>query len=810
MNELNTDIIGIHQTNSVDFVKTAFQVYNSGNVLAILKGSDSGLKLKQEINPQTGGGWLDIKQDVIQEDRHAQIVFTSGTEGKPKAILISHQALADVVHRLNSIMKVDETIREYIGVPVTYSFGFGRCRAVAAAGGKCFIPENGFNPVELARMLAADEINAISAVPTLWRTVLSQPDIIGEQGKKVKWIEIGSQYMSRTEKEQMKALFPNAIIIQHYGLTEASRSTFLNINETEGELLESVGQPIDKVEIKISPDGLIMIRGPHVATGQVIEGKIKPLVDEDNWFTTGDFGRLEGSNLYYEGRADDLINCAGVKVNPELLQERINRRLNVENTIAVSRIDDELRGDGFFIAVEPGTGLNLDEVRSVSIDELLELGVNAKSSVKVQEVNHIPRTDTGKVRRKELAKLYSGVSKKAKTPSRPTKDSSVKELFASIFLDADIKAEDTFKTLGGDSLNYVQMLMLLEEKFGVAPTNWDKMSVSELDEIEHKETPRTIGWVDTSIFLRVIAIVGVVAIHSGDEALSGATWLLFMIIGYNMARFKATDLVSGKIWPWVGTFSVIILIPYYFMAAFYQIRHSELDIQNLLLYENLVHLNITFLFPFWFVQSLLQCLILFGIIFSIPVIQRKAVVSPFNFALGLLLVLYVVRATYPAFWETQHLNDLVPLRFMPIIWLGWTFYYVSANWQRVLICILGIGLAALDHQFTDINMWMVTGSVFLAFVPRVPVLKIFRKLINDIGAATFYIFIFNGFIIGTVHNVLHTESRVLIFIITMAGTMVAWWIMERLSVISRMQSMFASKGVKSGQGDSQPVSETPR
>ena len=216
--------------------------------------------LRQERTPTPGGGWLDIRQDVVHENRPAQIVFTSGTEGASKAILLSHRALADVVVRLNRVMQLNETVREYVGVPVTYSFGFGRCRAVAAAGGRCFIPENGFNPAELARMLAADEINAVSAVPTLWRTLLTQPEILGGHGRKVKWIEIGSQYMSRAEKEKMKGLFPNAIIVQHYGLTEASRTTLLDISETEGELLESVGKACGEVQVKISPDGLIMIR----------------------------------------------------------------------------------------------------------------------------------------------------------------------------------------------------------------------------------------------------------------------------------------------------------------------------------------------------------------------------------------------------------------------------------------------------------------------------------------------------------------------------------------------------------------------
>jgi acyl-CoA synthetase (AMP-forming)/AMP-acid ligase II len=177
---LNTiEMIGIIPINSVDFVKSVFQVYNSDDVLVILKQSNHGLSLKEESIPRSGGGWLNLKQDVILDNRPAQIVFTSGTEGIPKAILLSHQALSDAVNRLNNIMKVDETISEYLGIPVTYSFGLGRCRAVAAAGGRCFIPENGFNPAELARMLSADEINAISAVPTLWRTLLIQPEIVG-------------------------------------------------------------------------------------------------------------------------------------------------------------------------------------------------------------------------------------------------------------------------------------------------------------------------------------------------------------------------------------------------------------------------------------------------------------------------------------------------------------------------------------------------------------------------------------------------------------------------------------------------------
>jgi acyl-CoA synthetase (AMP-forming)/AMP-acid ligase II len=132
---------------------------------------------------------------VIATDTPAQISFSSGTTGRPKALLLSHRALNDVVTRINDAMGVTDEIREYIGVPVTFSFGFGRARAVAVAGGQSYLPPNGFDPTEIGRMLKAGEINAISAVPTLWRVLLAHPEVIGQAGDKVRWIEIGSQYM---------------------------------------------------------------------------------------------------------------------------------------------------------------------------------------------------------------------------------------------------------------------------------------------------------------------------------------------------------------------------------------------------------------------------------------------------------------------------------------------------------------------------------------------------------------------------------------------------------------------------------------
>lgn len=270
--------VGVVAVNSTGYVEAIFACMEAGIVAVPLKNSQDDYRIQAAgveaiLTPTAHDPWMSRTFQNRNSDELALISFTSGTEGHPKGVLLTHHNLADVVFRLNKFMQVGAQISEYIGVPVYYSFGLGRCRAVASAGGRFFIPSNGFNPSEIATMLKRGEINAISAVPSLWRILLENKDIIGREGNRVRWIEIGSQYMNRQEKEALKTLFPHACIVQHYGLTEASRTTLLAIHQVEGEILESVGKVTEDVEIKLTTEGHIAIRGPHVVAQCIIDGK---------------------------------------------------------------------------------------------------------------------------------------------------------------------------------------------------------------------------------------------------------------------------------------------------------------------------------------------------------------------------------------------------------------------------------------------------------------------------------------------------------------------------------------------------------
>ncbi|MBK0329363.1 AMP-binding protein [Rhodobacteraceae bacterium F11138] len=466
-------LVRLRAQSSLSFLEKAFDLYGRGIPFCIERDAIDHPAI-QALAPEApeplverfGWGQLNYKPEL--SDAIAQIVFTSGTEGHPKAITITHRNLADVVLRLNRVMEIDDSIREYIGVPVTYSFGLGRARAVSAAGGAFFLPER-FDPSEIARMAAAGEINAISAVPALWRLVLVNPEIIGDAGRAIRWIEIGSQAMSAEEKAGMRRLFPNARIVQHYGLTEASRTTFLCIDTAAEDVLDSVGRPTGEVETEIGPDGSIRIRGPHVAAGILSDdGTILPLVDDDEWLVTKDQGRYEHGVLWYDGRLDDQINVAGIKVGAEALEARVRELVKTQpGSFAIGAGSDAVRGEIALLAVVRGLGTNRALIEEASRVALRERGILADGALRCIEVAQLPTTGTGKVQRRRLRDLafipFSASDQAEQVDLTPEQD-RIAGVWRRVVGDVPIHPDNSFYDLGGDSLSAMQIGLTMEAR----------------------------------------------------------------------------------------------------------------------------------------------------------------------------------------------------------------------------------------------------------------------------------------------------------------------------------------------------------
>ncbi|WP_306114922.1 MULTISPECIES: AMP-binding protein [unclassified Roseovarius] len=468
--------VAVEGKNTLGFLDQVFRLYDAGQLFTVQRpGLDltryAGLEVIETMAVGDDLGWGQQKFTPGTSDAPAQILFSSGTEGLPKPIVLSQRNISDVVQRLNAAMELDESVREYVGVPSTYSFGLGRIRAVSAVGGKYYLPAR-FDPIEIREMLERGEINAISAVPTLWRVILQAPDVIGPAGDAVKWIEIGSQYMSGGEKEALRRVFPKARIVQHYGLTEASRTTFLNISQSPVAVLESVGAATPPAETRIGTEDEICIRGDHVALGLLAEdGQVEPLTDDDGWLHTKDKGRIEGGMLYYEGRLDDQMNIAGVNLNADNLEQEINRICGTSGQIGVTRTDDALRGDAVLIAIRRDAMDRAPMIEKAAEIAMAKAGINQPGGVHIFAVDEIPVTGTGKVQRKKIQEMFTAQPDTGAddTPLQDTTltttEQKVADVWRRVVGPVSIKADDTFYDTGGDSLSAVQIGLAMEKEF---------------------------------------------------------------------------------------------------------------------------------------------------------------------------------------------------------------------------------------------------------------------------------------------------------------------------------------------------------
>ena len=485
MLQSSLNLIGIEKVASVDYLEKVMACYREGRV-AVPCDADTqlpaGYAFREMLKPEAGGGWFTRAQAPIHDANPAQVSFSSGTTGMPKAILLSHRALGDVTDRLVAAMEVDSDIREYLGVPPTYSFGLGRARVVSAVGGQLFVPSRGFDPMEFARMLEAGEVNALSAAPTLLRALMSIPDLFQRRvARQLRWLEIGSQPMSAEEKQMIRRIFPAARIIQHYGLTEASRTTFLDIQEASAEELETVGRPIGQTEIRIDAEDRICIRGPHVADGILTSDGLQPLVDNDGWLTTNDLGRIDDHGfLTFLGRIDHLLNVGGIKVSAELFEQRLTERLGADAAhVAVAARPDTLRGQTVMVAHLPALSPAMlsQHARAVGAS----MGLSAPDVVLV-EVPEIPRTDTGKIQRALLTERHgaAAISTLAVVPTAeaapaaasshpPTAATGMNERerqIAAIWEEAlgvsPIGRDESFFDIGGDSLSAITVMIRME------------------------------------------------------------------------------------------------------------------------------------------------------------------------------------------------------------------------------------------------------------------------------------------------------------------------------------------------------------
>jgi acyl-coenzyme A synthetase/AMP-(fatty) acid ligase/acyl carrier protein len=760
---------GLVRRNSCSYVKHVFSLNEARSPLVAFADEEAakepiGLSIERCIVPENGGGWFDETHDLIRDDLPAQVSFTSGTEGKPKGIVLSYANLADAADRIIAEMELTAEVREYIGVPVTHSFGMARVRVISAVGGRAYLPPRGFDPFELSRMLLSGEVNSLAAVPTLLRILLQKPEIIGEAGKKLRWMEIGSQYMSAAEKRSIRDLFPNARIVQHYGLTEASRSTFLRISGAPDDLLESVGQPVGQTEVGIAPDGHIQIRGPHVAQWRLDGDQLKALTNAEGWLVTSDLGHFKDGYLYFDGRADDLINSGGVKVNPDQLEARINKLLDSGGKLVVAKVPDALRGEGVLVVTD-ATDIDANRLRIAAIEALKGLGLDVGDALHVKVATPIPITATGKPQRRLLTEEFvrsspppQQVQARSKQSSPAAKD--VMGFFQQFFPGRRIEPDDSFESLGGDSLGYIQFSMGFEDRFGALPSGWEALTVEQLQSSLSSMPGKSFLRLESATLTRAFFMICIVALHFDTFVYSknwGAAYFLFLLAGYSLMRFQWPEISrSGKVTTILSTVTRIA-IPTVLAVASLQLWVGQFELKPLLLFSNLFDPREYKVAYFYFAEIYMQLLLLMAGLLSFKSAREAFQKRPLISSTVLLVCAMAISYVSERVWDTEYIFHRTP------IWYLWTVacgMLIAASTLRDLPTRLTtmfiVSLAVLlHHGFTSASYYICAGCALLLFWPEIPVPALAKRVVGEIAGASMFMYLSHYQVNSIVNRVFH-------------------------------------------------------
>jgi len=348
------------------------------------------------------------------DDHLAVLLYTSGTSGKPKGVMLTSGNLASNV----------EQILEWIGfsrsdtllgvLPQFHSFGLTVLTLLPLSAGCRVVYTARFVPRRILELIRKHEPTALIAIPSMYNALLGLKNAGPEDFRSLRWVVSGGEPLPQAVTEGFRTRF-GLTINEGYGLTETSPVT--NWCRPDEHRPRTVGRPLPRVqECIVAPDGRhlgpgedgeIRIKGPNVMRGYYkLEEESRRAFDEQGYFRTGDMGRFDAEGfLYITGRIKEMLIIGGENVFPREIEEVLDRHPSVHAS-AVIGVVDASRGEIAVAFVELNEGAAFDEnaLRAHCREGLAQFKVPRD----IRLIEKLPRNPTGKIMRRDLRSLVAG------------------------------------------------------------------------------------------------------------------------------------------------------------------------------------------------------------------------------------------------------------------------------------------------------------------------------------------------------------------------------------------------------------------
>ena len=431
----SNSVLSMMLDNSIEFIITYLGILKTGKIAHIIPTNISKNNLTEQISSATpkciitskqylsilekfeGVDILNIKEISlnkkfeeikIETKKIAYLIYTSGTTGKPKGISITHANVLFTTKNIVDRLEYKKTDREILPLSLSHSFGLGCLHTALYVGSTIILHKNSTDIRKILESILENEATTLAAVPaTLSKMVENFNNETNHMCKNLRLIITNSTKISENTVKSIMDVLNTGKIATYYGLTEASRSTFMIFNEQIGKY-NSVGLPASNVEIKIDSKeklghiGEICIKGPNVIDSYWENVEMDKNI-ENGWLKTSDVGHLDNEGyLFLDGRVDDMINVGGEKVMPNEIELIVNELEGIEDVVALGMPHDTF---GQVVKLFAKKSKNSEITKTDIMGHCVKKLERYKVPVIIEFIDEFPRTEYGKIKRYELRDL---------------------------------------------------------------------------------------------------------------------------------------------------------------------------------------------------------------------------------------------------------------------------------------------------------------------------------------------------------------------------------------------------------------------
>ncbi len=375
------------------------------NIVVCLGPPQEGFSSFNEIIEKESGQLPSVEID----DKDLAIFFyTSGTTGRPKAVMLNYKNL-DNAPMLFEYIKITGLIDILLcPIPFSHLAGLVYLQFMAVFGSTGVLMER-FIPVEFLRNIEKHRVTFFFMVPSMFIAALHLKEFEKYDLSSLLGADVFGAPSDPNMLKRFGKYCPHAPLFNGWGMTETSAPNTVS----EPNKVETVGRSAPWCEIKIFDNndnelpvgeiGEVVIKGWPVMVGYYKEPEMTRETIRDGWLHTGDLGCLDQQgNLYIKGRKKDMIIVGGLNVYSPEVEHIIQENPKVQE-VAVIGVPDKLRGEVVkaVIVLKPGEKATITEIRSFCRKRLVKFKVPRI----VEFTGALPKTASGKIKKEELKQV---------------------------------------------------------------------------------------------------------------------------------------------------------------------------------------------------------------------------------------------------------------------------------------------------------------------------------------------------------------------------------------------------------------------